>query len=126
MLIFKIFQQQEWREASCCGHYDGSDKDRQDGFLHFSTRPQLLGTLQKWYATATDLIVVAVEADTLGPNLRWEPSRNGAFFPHLYGPLPLSAALCVAPIARDAAGNFILPDHAFFHTPSADNAKIPV
>ena len=109
MLIFKICHEREWREASDRGRYDGSGKDHQDGFLHFSTRSQLLGTLQKWYATATDLILVAVEADALGPGLKWEPSRDGALFPHLYGPLPLSAAIHVAPIARDENGSFILP-----------------
>lgn len=110
MLIFKICHERAWRDATQRGNYSGSDKDRQDGFLHFSTQTQLLGTLQKWYATATGLILVAVAADTLGPNLKWDPSRDGALFPHLYGPLPLSAVVYTAPITRDANGDFILPE----------------
>ena len=109
MLIFKICHERAWHEAAQRGQYDGTDKDRQDGFLHFSTGPQLLGTLRKWYATATDLVLVAVETDTLGPSLKWEPSREGALFPHLYGPLPLSAVAHVASITRDVDGDFILP-----------------
>jgi uncharacterized protein (DUF952 family) len=115
MLIFKICHAAEWREATHRGSYGGSDKDRQDGFLHFSTEPQLLGTLQKWYAMATDLVLVGVEADSLGPCLKWEASRDGALFPHLYGSLPVDAALLVAPIDRDASGGFILPTAAMDH-----------
>lgn len=112
MLIFKICHEQAWREARERGHYDGSDKDREDGFLHFSAQHQLLGTLQKWYPTETDLVLVAVTAEGLGPSLKWEASRDGALFPHLYGTLPLSAVVNVAPITRDANGDFVLPQSA--------------
>jgi uncharacterized protein (DUF952 family) len=116
MLIFKICHDVEWREATLRGIYGGTDKDRRDGFLHFSTEPQLLGTLQKWYAAATDLVLVAVDADFLGSDLKWEAARDGALFPHLYGSLPAAAAIWVAPIGRDASGRFILPTAAM-HNP---------
>ena len=115
-LIFKICHDAEWRDAQRVGRYDGSAKDRADGFLHFSAQTQIQGTLEKWYATATDLLVVAVHTVSLGAARKWEPSRDGALFPHLYGPLPLSAVAWAAPIARDTAGHFVLPaaitDHA--------------
>lgn len=109
MLIFKICHAEERSEAVAAGRFDGTTKDRADGFLHFSTEEQLHGTLTKWYADAHDLILVAVDADALGDALQWETSRDGALFPHLYAPLPLTAVLWTGPIGRDAQGGFVLP-----------------
>ena len=87
--IFKIVPRVEWERAG--ETYEGSAHDRADGFLHFSTRPQLAETLRRYYAGQNDLMLVAVDAGVLGAALRWEhsPSR-GEDFPHLYGPLPRS------------------------------------
>lgn len=109
MLIFKICHLPEWREAERAGRYDGTAKDKQDGFLHFSAQEQLIGTLEKWYADAYDLVLVAVDGDALDEALRWEPSRDGALFPHLYASLPLAAVKWTGPITRDAKGGFVLP-----------------
>ena len=117
-LIFKIVHTQEWQGARAAGAYDGSPKDQADGFLHFSTAEQLLGTLQKWYAGAHDLLLVAVEADALGAALKWEPSRGGELFPHLYAPLPLAAVRWQGDIKRDPNGAFVLPPE-LDATPSA-------
>jgi uncharacterized protein (DUF952 family) len=107
MLIFKICHAAEWRDA---GHeYAGSAKDRADGFLHFSTAEQLAGTLARYYADADDLVLVAVDSEALGAALKFEPSRDGAPFPHLYGALPASAVKWVRPITRDGTGAFVLP-----------------
>lgn len=106
--IFKIVHAAEW--ASVGDIYAGSEKDRADGFLHFSTAEQLLGTLTRYYADADDLLLVAVDAAVLGDALRYEPSRDGALFPHLYGTLPRAAVGWVKPILRDARGAFVLPD----------------
>lgn len=108
-LIYKICHAGEWVAAAARGAYAGSAKDREDGFLHFSTREQLAGTLARYYADATDLVLVAVDPEALGEVLKWEPSRDGALFPHLYAPLPLSAVRWSAPIARDAGGTFTVP-----------------
>lgn len=89
--VFKIVYIAEWKTAEAAGVYLGSAKDRADGFLHFSTAEQLTGTLARYYADAHDLVLVAVDTDALGPALKYEPSRDGALFPHLYGALPLSA-----------------------------------
>lgn len=110
MLIFKIAHTHEWTEAERAGAYHGTEKDKEDGFLHFSTAEQLPGTLEKWYAGANDLLLVAVEAEALGDALKWEPTRGGALFPHLYAPLSLTAVRWHAPIVRDADGAFALPE----------------
>jgi uncharacterized protein (DUF952 family) len=107
-LIFKIVAALEWANAS--DDYSGSAKDRADGFLHFSTAEQLLGTLTRYYAQADDLLLVAVDAAALGDALKYEPSRDGALFPHLYGTLPRAAVRWARPISRDARGAFVLPD----------------
>jgi uncharacterized protein (DUF952 family) len=90
-LIYKIATREAWEAAQAAGAYRGSGDDARDGFIHFSTAPQLAGTLAKHFAGQEGLVLVAVDADELGDQLRWEPSRGGELFPHLYGPLPLSA-----------------------------------
>lgn len=110
MLIFKIVRANE--RAGVGETYAGSAKDRADGFLHFSTADQLMGTLTRYYADAEELLLVAVDADALGDALKFEPSRDGALFPHLYGALPRAAVKWAKPIARDAQGEFVLPELA--------------
>jgi uncharacterized protein (DUF952 family) len=111
-LIFKVVHEQEWRDAESAGLFHGSAKDRADGFLHFSTAQQLGGTLDRYYAGADDLLLVAVDTGALGTALRFEPSRDGALFPHLYGDLALAAVHWTRPLLRDAAGSFVLPAEA--------------
>jgi uncharacterized protein (DUF952 family) len=109
VLIFKIVHRGEWEAATRGGEYAGSAKDRADGFLHFSTAKQLMGTLERYYANETGLALVAVNEDLLGSALKYEPSRDGALFPHLYAPLPVSAVKWVREIGRDLNGGFVLP-----------------
>lgn len=110
-LIFKICHRADWEKPEHIHAYQGSPKDREDGFLHFSTAEQLQNTLAKYYADADDLLLVAVSAKALGPVLKYEPSRDGALFPHLYAPLSYDAVAWVNKITRDAAGHFVLPEH---------------
>jgi uncharacterized protein (DUF952 family) len=99
----------EWEAES--GDYHGSAHDKADGFLHFSTAAQLPETLRLYYAGQDDLMLVAVAAEALGDELRWEFSQSrNQDFPHLYGALPCDAIKWARPIAKDAAGNFALPD----------------
>jgi uncharacterized protein (DUF952 family) len=107
MFIYKICQQAEWAQVE--NFYAGSAKDREDHFIHFSTAEQVLGTLTKYYANAGDLVLVAVDPASLGSALRYEASRDGALFPHLYGTLPLTAVRWVKPIKRNQDGGFVLP-----------------
>ncbi|HVT25382.1 MAG TPA: DUF952 domain-containing protein [Rhizomicrobium sp.] len=110
-LIFKICPRAEWEKPEHIHAYQGSEKDRADGFLHFSTADQLMGTLTKYYADTNDLLLVAVNPKALGPELKYEPSRDGALFPHLYAPLNYDAVAWVNKITRDATGQFVLPEH---------------
>ncbi len=96
-VIYKITTYDEWRAACAEGVYRGSDDDLRDGFIHFSTAEQLPGTAAKHFADRPDLVVIAIAAEALGDALRWEASRGGALFPHLYG--TLGTALCSAPRA---------------------------
>jgi uncharacterized protein (DUF952 family) len=85
--IYKILPRGDWDAARAAGRYDGSELDRADGFIHFSTADQAGETARRHFAGQADLVVLEVEADDLGQALRWEPSRGGALFPHLYGAL---------------------------------------
>jgi uncharacterized protein (DUF952 family) len=108
MLIFKIVPRVEWEKVGA--EYLGSTHDRADGFLHFSTHPQLAETLRRYYAGQSDLTLVAVEADALGSALKWEhsPSR-GEDFPHLYATLPRKKVIWTKMLDRDGNGEFTLP-----------------
>ncbi|HEY1632002.1 MAG TPA: DUF952 domain-containing protein [Rhizomicrobium sp.] len=106
-LIFKIVHAAEWDMVGDL--YAGSEKDRADGFLHFSTAEQVPGTLARYYAGARDLVLVAVDEAVLGAALRYEPSRDGALFPHLYAALPVAAVTWVRPIPYDEARGHIPP-----------------
>ncbi len=96
--IYKICTASEWREAVAAGVYRGSAVDGRDGFIHFSTGAQLAETLRRHFAGQRDLVLVEVDAADLGEALRWEPSRGGDLFPHLYGELPASLARRVSPV----------------------------
>jgi uncharacterized protein (DUF952 family) len=109
-LIYKICHGNEWRLAEREGIYAGSAKDREDHFIHFSCAEQVMATLQRYYAEASDLVLVAVTTESLGDLLKYEPSRDGALFPHLYGTLPMTFVKWVKPILRGANGAFIVPE----------------
>ena len=93
--VFKVLPRGAWNEACSAGAYSGSADDLRDGFIHLSLREQLPGTLAKHFRGQEDLVLVQFEADALGEALRWEASRGGALFPHLYAPLPTHNAITV-------------------------------
>ena len=108
-VIYKICGAEEWAEAERAGVYRGSAVDTRDGYIHFSTATQVGETAAKHFAGQDDLVLIAVDAEALGANLKWEPSRGGALFPHLYAELPASAALWVKPLPLDASGRHLFP-----------------
>lgn len=108
-VIYKICDRNDWAQATAEGRYDGSEHDRRDGFIHFSTAGQLPGTLAKHYAGQGDLLLIALDAGALGDALKWEAARGGDLFPHLYAPLPTGAALWEKPLAFGEDGGPILP-----------------
>jgi len=90
--IYKVCPQSEWAAALQSGTYQGSGDDQRDGFIHFSTAGQLTATLAKHFTGQDGLVLVSVRADAMGDKLKWEPSRGGDLFPHLYGELVVSHA----------------------------------
>ncbi|MCR5877561.1 DUF952 domain-containing protein [Phenylobacterium sp. J367] len=105
MRIYKILSRAEWTAAEAAGRFQGSAVDLKDGYIHFSTAAQAQETARRHFAGQTDLVVLEIEADDLGPALRWEASRGGDLFPHLYGPLETARVLSVAeaPLGPDGA-----------------------
>ena len=104
MVVFKIVASEEWAAAEAAGVFTGASVDRVDGFIHFSTAEQAPETASKWFAGRGDLTLAAIDAEALGKDLRWEPSRGGALFPHLYAPLPMSAVLWARPLPLGSDG----------------------
>ena len=96
--IYKIVPAGLWREAEASGVFHGSPVDLADGFIHFSSAAQVEETAAKHFAGQQDLLLVRVDADTLGPALKWEPSRGGALFPHFYGALALESVRSTEPL----------------------------
>jgi uncharacterized protein (DUF952 family) len=101
-LIYKVCPARAWSDAVAAGTFRGSPVDLRDGFIHFSTSTQLGETLRRHFAGQRDLVVVAVDPGSLGGSLRWEPSRGGDLFPHLYGELDIALARQVSPIEAPA------------------------
>lgn len=111
-IIYKICTETLWQEAERAGFFKGSPVDIQDGYLHFSTAEQVRETAAKHFSGQGDLLLIAINADALGAALRYEPSRGGDLFPHLYAPLPLSSVLWVKPLPLGTDGRHMFPDHA--------------
>ena len=99
--IYKILSRAAWDAARAAGRFEGAAVDRADGYIHFSTAAQAQETARKHFAGQADLVVLELEADDLG--LRWEPSRGGDLFPHLYGALDTGLVRTVteAPLGQD-------------------------
>ncbi|SDZ78892.1 DUF952 domain-containing protein [Rubrimonas cliftonensis] len=109
MLIFKIFTAEQWAQLEAAGLTHGAPVDLADGFIHFSTAGQARETAAKHFAGERGLVVAAVEAARLGDALRWEPSRGGALFPHLYRALRRDEVAWAAPLPLEADGH-VFPD----------------
>lgn len=103
-LIYNLCRQPDWDAALALGEYRGSADDLRDGFIHFSTAAQVVESAARHRRGVADLLLLSVEAAALGEALRWEPSRGGQLFPHLYGPLPTAMVLRADPLALGAEG----------------------
>jgi uncharacterized protein (DUF952 family) len=110
LLIYKIFRGPEWDHLRQAGSTAGAPVDVADGFVHLSAAPQVRETAAKWFAGVERLVLLACDADALGSSLRWEPSRGGALFPHLYRPLLLSDVLWDRPLPLAGDGHAFPPD----------------
>jgi uncharacterized protein (DUF952 family) len=107
--IYKIARRDAWDKALRDGQFTGSSDDLRDGYIHLSTSTQVAGTLSKHFAGQRDLVLVEVDADALGALLKWEPSRGGALFPHLYTSLDTRAVISQEPLELGEDGRHRLP-----------------
>ena len=109
-IIYKIVPASLWQDAQNSGEFKGAAVDLSDGFIHFSTADQAEETAARHFAGQDGLLLVAVDDQALGDRLVYEPSRGGALFPHLYGPLPLDAVLWQKPLPLGADGMHRFPE----------------
>lgn len=108
-VIFHMCARTEWQAAEAAGAYAGSSQDTADGFIHFSAADQVVVSAAKHRAGQDGLVLLSVDAEALGDALKWEASRDGALFPHLYGPLPLAAVVRVDDLALGPDGRHVFP-----------------
>ncbi len=104
-LIFKIVDGDEWAKAQALGLFKGAAVDLSDGYIHFSTAQQVRETAARHFAGRENLLLVAFEANQLGEALKWEVSRGGALFPHLYAALDPKQALWAKPLPWTGAAH---------------------
>lgn len=109
-VVYKIAPRALWAEAEHTGVFTGSPVDHADGYIHLSSTTQVASTANRHFSGLNDLLLVAVSTEGLGDALKWEPSRGGALFPHLYGPLTLDHVLWVKPMPLGPEGAHRLPD----------------
>jgi uncharacterized protein (DUF952 family) len=107
--VYRIVTREAWTAAAERGVFTGSEHDVRDGFIHFSTATQVAETAAKHYAGQANLVLLWVRVDALGAALRWEPSRGGALFPHLYAQLASSAVSRVEPLPLDSNARHVFP-----------------
>lgn len=108
LLIYHMCKRNDWQNAEESGYYQGSVGDRVDGFLHFSTAQQVAESAARHRANVKDLLLITVDANDLGPSLKWELSRSDQLFPHLYGLLVVAKVIsvCDLPLAEDGFHQF--------------------
>ena len=109
MLVYKIFRRPEWDAFRAAGQTRGAPVDLADGFIHLSTAAQVAETAARHFATESDLVLVTLHSEALGPALKWEPSRGGQLFPHLYRPLALAEVQHDTSLPLGASGH-IFPE----------------
>ncbi|WP_081535943.1 DUF952 domain-containing protein [Rhodovulum sp. P5] len=109
MLMYKIFRRPEWDAFRAVGRTAGAPVDLADGFIHFSTAEQVAETAARHFAGESDLVLVAVDTKRMGDALKWEPSRGGALFPHLYRDLRMADVVWDKSLPMGASGH-IFPE----------------
>lgn len=110
MTIYHMAHQADWDAAQATGRYHGSPDDLRDGFIHFSTAAQVERSAAKHRAGQRDLVLLRVDADTLGDGLRWERAASGDLYPHLYGLLPTGAVRRADPLPLGDDGRHVFPE----------------
>ena len=108
-MVYHMSPAEAWDEAKQTGAYHGTEDDRRDGFIHFSTAEQIVESARRHRAGQSGLLLIAIEDVRLGCRLRWEPSRGGDLFPHLYGALDPAEAASVRPLPIGPDGSHVFP-----------------
>ena len=108
-LAYKVLTAPQMAELESQGRFAGAPIDLQDGYIHLSTAAQLAETIAKHFAGQSDLHIAAVDLEALGEAIRWEPSRGGQLFPHLYAALSLEDVVAYSPLAYEPTGSIMLP-----------------
>lgn len=109
-VIYKIVTPAQWAIAESNGEFHGAPIDLKDGYIHFSTPQQVRETVEKHFQGQAQLLIVSVDADQLGDELKWEPSRGGDLFPHLYGCLAMASVISVEELPLGECGKHIFPE----------------
>ena len=109
LFVFKILTREQWEQFRADRVFTGAPVDRADGFIHLSARDQVAETLARHFAGQDDLVLAMIDLPALGDAVKWEVSRGGALFPHVYAPIPLSAVTTNAKVRLDADGRHIVP-----------------
>jgi len=109
LTAYKVLTGDQMAQLEKDGTFAGAPVDLEDGYIHLSSAEQLEKTVTKHFAGQEDLHIAAVDLEALGEAVKWEPSRGGALFPHLYAALPLSAVVAYSPLERGSDGNISLP-----------------
>ncbi|MEP3479685.1 MAG: DUF952 domain-containing protein [Fuerstiella sp.] len=109
--IYKIMSEAEWVKAKADGEFAGAEIDLADGYIHFSTAQQVRETAAKHFANRADLVLLSVNSDGLGAAIKWEPSRGGDLFPHLYGNLIVGDVALVDALPLSESGEHVFPEH---------------
>ena len=109
--IYKIMSEAEWAKAKAEGEFVGAEIDLADGYIHFSTAQQVRETAAKHFANRSDLVLLSVNSDGLGAAIKWEPSRGGDLFPHLYSNLSVGDVTMVNAMPLGESGEHVFPEH---------------
>lgn len=109
LIAYKVLTADQMAQLEADGTFAGAPVDLEDGYIHLSTAEQLDETVSKHFAGHANLHIAAVDLDALENAVKWEPSRRGALFPHIYGALPLSAVIAYSPLERGPNGKVSLP-----------------
>jgi uncharacterized protein (DUF952 family) len=107
--IYKLLRAEEWAAFQAAGVFAGAPADKKDGYIHFSTAAQVKETAAKHFAGVDGLVLAEVDPRKLGAALKWEPSRGGQLFPHLYSPMPLTAVQRTWPLPLGGDGLHVFP-----------------
>ncbi|NJR20521.1 MAG: DUF952 domain-containing protein [Hyphomonadaceae bacterium] len=110
-IIYKIENAKIWAKAQAAGIYHGSALDLADGYIHLSAAEHVRATAHKYMAGQAGLVLIGVDGNTVGDTLKWEPARDGALFPHIYGTLPLHAVIDTVPLPLDENGLHVFGPH---------------